>query len=68
MPTNIRAALTVIVVLVAAVVFYFESAAESGGLKWIVVALAVFMVYGLWLYPETKRGDGGKPDGSADRP
>ena len=57
MPTNIRAALTVVVALVAAVVFYFEWRAGSGALKWIVIALAAFMVYGLWLYPEAKRGD-----------
>jgi hypothetical protein len=57
MPTNIRAAISVIVVLVAAVVFYFESQAESGALKWVVVALATFMIYGLWLFPEAKRSD-----------
>ena len=57
MPNNIRAAISVIVALVATVVFYFESQAESGALKWVVVGLATFMIYGLWLFPEAKRSD-----------
>lgn len=62
MPNNIRAAIAVIVALVAMVVFYFESQADSGALKWVVLVLAAFMIYGLWLYPEATRSDDEGPD------
>jgi len=61
MPNNIRAMLTVTVALVAAVVFYFETQAESGALRWIALALAALMIYGLWLYPEGDRKKDDRP-------
>ena len=45
MPKNIRAMLSVIVALVAAVTFYVEMQAGAGALKWVVLALAAFMIY-----------------------
>jgi hypothetical protein len=42
------------VALVAAVAFYFEMQAGPGALKWVVLALAAFMIYALWLFPEAK--------------
>jgi hypothetical protein len=61
MPTNIRAIITVIVVLVTAAAFYFESQGGDGILKWIALALGAFMVYAMWLFPEVeKRSDSRK--------
>ncbi len=60
MPNNIRAALSVIAALVAAVVFYFEHDAGSGLLKWIALALGALMIYAVWLFPETKRSKDGE--------
>ena len=61
MPNNIRAALSVIVALVAAAAFYFEHQAGSGFLKWVALALGIFMIYAVWLFPEAKPSkDGGK--------
>jgi hypothetical protein len=54
--------LTVVVAVVAAVVFYLEWAAGSGALKWVVVGLAALMIYGLWLYPEAKHHDDEGPE------
>ncbi len=54
MPKNIRAMLSVIVALVAAVTFYVEMQAGAGALKWVVLALAAFMIYAVWLFPEAK--------------
>ena len=54
MPNNIRAMLSVIVALVAAVTFYVEMQAGAGALKWVVLALAAFMIYAVWLFPEAK--------------
>lgn len=61
MPKNIRAMLSVIVALVAAVTFYVEMQAGAGALKWVVLALAAFMIYAVWLFPEAKerKDDGG---------
>ncbi len=60
MPKNIRAMLSVIVALVAAVAFYVEMQAGAGALKWVVLALAAFMIYAVWLFPEAKeRNDDG---------
>jgi zinc transporter ZupT len=60
MPKNIRAMLSVIVALVAAVTFYVEMQAGAGALKWVVLALAAFMIYAVWLFPEAKeRKDNG---------
>lgn len=54
MPNNIRAILTVIVVLVGGAVVYFEQSAEDPSLKWIALALAIFMALAIWLFPESK--------------
>ncbi len=54
MPNNIRAMLSVIAALVAVVTFYFEMQAGPGSLNWSVLALAAFMIYAVWLFPEAK--------------
>ncbi len=61
MPKNIRMMLSVIVAVVAAVAFYVEMRAGAGALKWVVLALAAFMIYAVWLFPEAKerKDDGG---------
>jgi hypothetical protein len=55
MPNNIRAGLCVVVALVTAAVFYFESRAGGGLLQWLALALGGFMIYAVWLFPEAKR-------------
>ena len=54
MPSHIRAILSVVVVLVALAVFYFEYNAENGLLKWFALGLGAFMIYAVWLFPEAK--------------
>lgn len=55
MPNNIRAGLTVVVILAAVLAFYFESQAGDGLLKWLALGLGAFMVYAVWLFPEAKQ-------------
>ena len=55
MPTNIRAGLSVVVALVAIVVFYFENQAGTGALPWLVLGLGALMLGAIWLFPEAKR-------------
>lgn len=54
MPNNIRAILSVIVALVAVVVFYVEHASGGAMLKWFALGLGAFMIYAVWLFPEAK--------------
>ena len=54
MPTEIRAGLSVIVALLTAVVFYFESRAGAGGLSWLMLGLGALMLGAIWLFPEAK--------------
>ena len=58
MPNNIRAVLSVVVVLVACAVFWFEHDAGEEFLKWLAAGLGVFMVFALWLFPETEKKSG----------
>ena len=55
MPNNIRAGLTAVMIIVAAVVFYLEHQAGQGLLKWFALGLGAFMVYAVWLFPEAKQ-------------
>jgi hypothetical protein len=59
MPSNIKLTLSAIVLIVGAIVFYFEHQAGSDTVKWVVAFLAVFMVFAMWVFPETKGGKGG---------
>lgn len=54
MPTNIRAGLSVVVALVAIIVFYFENRAGSGTLPWLALGLGAVMLGAIWLFPEAK--------------
>lgn len=60
MPNNIRRILSVIVALVAVLVFYFEQQAGSGLSKWFVLALGALMIGAVWLFPEAKRSKNGE--------
>ena len=59
MPNNIRAVLTVVVVLVACGAFWFEHDAGEEFLKWLAAGLGVFMVFAVWLFPENEGKSGG---------
>jgi hypothetical protein len=53
-PTNIRAILSVVVVLVTAAAFYFERESGSGA-HWLALCLGVFMTAAVWLFPEARK-------------
>ena len=57
MPTNIRWMLSIVVVLVSAAMFFFESQAGTDFLQWFVVVLGALMVGAVWLFPEAKQRD-----------
>ncbi len=60
MPSHLKTMISILVLIVGAVVFYFEHQAGAGTVKWVVAFLAVFMVFAMWVFPEAKghRGNG----------
>ena len=55
MPTHLRFMLSLVVALVGAVAFYFESRAGDGAMGWLMVGLAALMIGAVWLFPEARR-------------
>jgi hypothetical protein len=53
MPAHIKAALSVLTLLVGAAVHVYERDLGNDHLSWVVAGLAVFMVLAMWIFPET---------------
>jgi hypothetical protein len=54
MPNPIKAIISLLVAAVAAAMFFYQRDLGLELNKWIVVALAAFMIAALWLFPEAK--------------
>jgi hypothetical protein len=57
MPTDVKAMLSAITLLVAVAFAYWERADGNGHLFWFVIAFGVFAVVAMWVFPEAM----GKP-------
>ncbi|MBL6931903.1 MAG: hypothetical protein ISR45_03065 [Rhodospirillales bacterium] len=59
MPAGIKAILSLVVLLVGATVYWFDSQAGNEQLGWVSIGLAIFMVLAMWIFPETgsRKGD-----------
>jgi predicted membrane-bound mannosyltransferase len=55
MPVKIKLALSLIVILVAAIAFYFQYTLGHNRTQYLVAFLGFFMVFAMWLFPEVKR-------------
>ncbi|HAO41608.1 MAG: hypothetical protein CL533_14185 [Afipia sp.] len=55
MPVKIKLALSLVVIIVAAVAFYMQHTLGHERIQYLVVFLGVFMVFAMWLFPEVKR-------------
>ena len=53
MPNHIKAALSIVVLIVGSVMHWYEKKNGDVQLSWLVVGLAVFMVMAMWIFPET---------------
>ena len=53
MPNYIKAALSVVVLIVGSVMHWYEKENGDAHLSWLVAGLAVFMVMAMWIFPET---------------
>jgi hypothetical protein len=54
MPNRIKVIISLLVAGVAAAMFFYQQDLGLELNKWIVVALALFMILALWLFPEAK--------------
>jgi hypothetical protein len=56
-PVKIKLALSLLVVLVAAIAVYFQHALGHGRIQYVVAFLGFFMIFAMWLFPEVKRDE-----------
>jgi hypothetical protein len=59
MPVKIKLGLSLMVVLVAAVAFYFQHVQGHDRIQYVVAFLGFFMIFAMWLFPEVRRDDVG---------
>ncbi|NGX96839.1 MAG: hypothetical protein G4V63_16980 [Candidatus Afipia apatlaquensis] len=55
MPVKIKLALSLVVIIVAAVAFYMQHTLGHERVQYLVAFLGIFMVFAMWLFPEVKR-------------
>jgi hypothetical protein len=59
MPVKIKLGLSLVVVLVTAIAFYFQHVLGHDRIQYVVAFLGLFMIFSMWLFPEVKREDAG---------
>ena len=57
MPVKIKLGLSLVVVLVAAIAFYYQHGLEHDRIQYVVAFLGFFMIFAMWLFPEVKRDE-----------
>jgi len=65
MPVRIKLGLSLLVVLVTIVAFYFQHRLGHDRIQYVVAFLGAFMIFAMWLFPEVKRDEsagGVRPD------
>ncbi len=69
MPFKIKFGLSLVVVIVAAIAFYFQHRLGHDRIQYVVAFLGCFMIFAMWLFPEVKRDEtaGGVRRDSATR-
>ena len=61
MPSHLKVILSIVVLMVAGVMVFLEHRAGAIDVAWVAGFLGVFMVFAVWLFPETR-----KPKNSPD--
>ena len=57
MPVKIKLGLSLLVVFVAAIVFYHQHTLGHDRIQYVVAFLGFFMIFAMWLFPEVKRDE-----------
>jgi hypothetical protein len=55
MPVKIKLGLSLVVVLVAIIGFYYQHMLGHDRIQYVVAFLGAFMIFAMWLFPEVKR-------------
>ena len=55
MPSHLKVVLSLVVLAVAGVMMFLEHRAGATGVAWVTVFLGLFMVFAVWLFPETRK-------------
>ena len=68
MPTNIKAGLSIVALVVAVFMYFWEANQGILQLSWFVIGLSLFMVLAMWIFPEIgpTREDQKGPDRLSD--
>ena len=56
MPIPIKVLLSALVAALGAFMWRHEHAAGAADVAWASAALAALMIFGVWLFPDTRRG------------
>jgi hypothetical protein len=65
MPSDVKAILSVVTLLVAFVFALWENATGRPDLSWLVIGFGVFAVLAMWVFPEAQAG---KPQAGEPKP
>jgi hypothetical protein len=57
MPVKIKLGLSLLVVVVAVIAFYFQHMLGHDRIQYVVAFLGLFMIFAMWLFPEVKRDE-----------
>ena len=57
MPVRIKLGLSLLVVVVAAIAFYYQNMLGHDRIQYVVAFLGLFMIFAMWLFPEVKRDE-----------
>lgn len=55
MPNSLKTILSVAVAITAVIIHFAQASAGQDVTKWVVLFLGAFMIFALWLFPETKK-------------
>ena len=56
MPNHLKVMLSVLIVVVALAVSYWQNAIGQPVTPWVALGLGAFMIFAIWLFPEAKGG------------
>ena len=62
MPNDVKAVVSVITLLVAIAIAYWEYGNDRADLAWIVIGTGIFMVIAMWIFPEAGVKKGKRKD------
>ena len=57
MPVHFKIIISILVLLIAGIVFYLDTQAGAGFERWLVLLLGPLMVASIWVFPEAKQKD-----------